>query len=314
MKIAELFAELGFKTNSTEQMKLRDFAGALADLNMSSILAATGLGVAGETLWKFTKQVGEHSVHLDKMRVLTGRSTTEIQQWERAVEAAGGTAQDYDAMLMGIQKMMMDITMGGSTGNKAMQVFGIKPGEDISSQYEKIFRVLHTGINPNLKTWLSSQYGINENMQYVIQKMENISDVKKFPVLSLDTIKSATEEWSRFLKVIGDLGIAFEHLAASLGPELKLILAPLELISKYIENVSNFVELINATFAGKYTMRTGVYDASSEGVAPGSVNQTNHLVFNIQGGGDPQSVARSVADEVNKIIQQMRRSQRAQVT
>jgi len=311
VKVADLFAEFSFKTNASEQMKLKDFGAAIMDMNLSSVAAAIGIGAAGEALVKFAEQAGKHAQHLQLLNTLTGVSTDELQRWEQMMIRAGGSAADADSALRGLQKMMMDIKLGNVQPGISHAFFGIDMTDDLNTRIAKVAKTLHENLNPELKTWMASQYGISDWVQKVLQTGDYVKELGKADIIDPGTLKDASQTWSEIEATMIRLGNAAERWAVANKEIVDGLLIIVKAAAWAINTVANATEEAKSILRGEFNPMANEFNFGGhrEPVANNSSSQTNHMTFNVTGIQTPLTVAANIADAVNSMLRQQKKPQ-----
>lgn len=307
MKIAELFAELGFKTESSDKTKLRDFANVLGDLNLASLAAAAGLGVAGAAIITLSEEASKYAIGLENFSTITGLSTDKIQAWEKAVERAGGTTDDFRSSLKAIQRLMTEIQLGSNTGNTAMAVFGINVTDDAETVLRKMAKTLKEDASPALKSFLVSQLGVTEGMQKFLQTTDDINGaLKDSPILSTSEVKELADLWKALTTSMQELKQTGYDIAEFFGPGLKLVLSLLndvlliiQLINKGWRELFGLADEGIGWALGQAGHALGIPSPAAQS---GGNNTTLAPVFHITGTDDVLGVAKKVEDVLRKLL------------
>lgn len=307
MKIAELFAELGFNINEKDQHTVRDFVGMLGDLNLSSVVAALGMGTAAAALVDLTEKMAKYATGLTMYNVLTGVSVEETQAWAEAVERVGGSADDAKGAIMGIQQYMTRLKLGLEDGNLALSMFNITANDSWDVILHKVSKALHEHATPAMKTFLAQQLGINAAMQTFLATTNNLDqDLAKSPVLSTGEVKDLTKSWSELTLTMQEFKKLGGDIAATIGPPLRGIVEVLRFVVELLEAVVVFSRIWIKTWSslggvalGGIENALGIHPAASVTAGAGIGTQTNHVTFHINGSNDPNLVQK-INDQLSK--------------
>lgn len=144
MKLGELFFNLGFKADT---MKLKDFGRAVADLNMSSVLAATGFGAVYEGAKKLIQIAENIAQGTNKYTRETEKSSDAFQRWVGLAKVAGVDGKIMEQTLRDIAEAHQDLLMGKAPKNAQFWNFlhltpdimsGKDPGEVVFKMFERL--------------------------------------------------------------------------------------------------------------------------------------------------------------------------------
>lgn len=224
MKIAEFFAEIGFKFDS---LKLKEVTKIIGDLNLSSVIAATGVTELGMAIKGVISDTSQASSALRSLSNATGVSTDYIQQLEDLAERYGAARQDADALISSVNKLKYSIATGQGGNFKPFQFMGL----DVNTPTETIIRKAGEFLNnqDKLKQYslqagrttqdqkemaaafmsdIASALGVSQNMMIALQALPS-TDMSKLPILSKTDIaasNAATKEW---VTAVQELNVSF---------------------------------------------------------------------------------------------------------
>ncbi len=222
MKVAEIFAELGFKIKDEN---LGEFVNSLSKLNVATVASAAGLGGVYLALEKITTQAVEAAHALANFNAQTGMSSVELQKWAQLGERVGITAEDVKSSFSGLQQAITAINFGG--GNTApFSFFGIDPrafstdAAGMRKAMMEIGKVLKEA-DPATRRYWASQMGLSDAMIQLLvsTKLTNEELEKQITMLdpardSLNGLRAAAVQFSQEIKGIGN------SIGAALSPAL----------------------------------------------------------------------------------------------
>jgi len=94
MKVAEVFAELGF---NFDKKNLDKFESGMKDAAKTLAKVAVGVGVLGVGIFAFTKKIAGTNDELGKLSERLGITTAELQSWQYSAELGGASAQSMSS-------------------------------------------------------------------------------------------------------------------------------------------------------------------------------------------------------------------------
>lgn len=245
MKVAEIFAELGF---NIKDENLGDFVNKLATLNLQTIAAAAGLGGVYLGLKNITEAAFEAGNALYSFNAITGMNTEELQKWVAVGEKAGIKASAVTSSFKGLQQAITAIQQGG--GN--VEPF-IRLGIDINtlrtdadgmrSAMNEISEALVTQ-TPAMRRYYIGMLGMDEAM---LQLFESGMATNKM----LDDQRFMTDEGVKAMRAFGaattGLGQewkkAMQDIAVAIAPAIEGLAI---LLTKFMEfyNTSDAVRSV----------------------------------------------------------------------
>jgi hypothetical protein len=212
MEIGELLVNLGFKADTT---KLRDFIHDIGDLNLSSIVAASGLGGILDGIKNIMEAANKTSLALNNFHALTGLSSQELQAWDLAAQKAGLSSGLMASTINGLQDRIENLKRTGE-GGAFFAAFGIDP-----TKSNDTFTVL-SAIGDKLKgmsipeqKWMLTKFGLPEELVQVIPLLDTIDMSYTSSQKSLDSMKNFWKEIHQttydFSILITDIGAVLEN-------------------------------------------------------------------------------------------------------
>lgn len=233
MKIADLFAEVGFKFDS---VKLREVSKLIGDLNISSIIAAgsmVGLGLEIKNLIDSTSQL---SSTLTTIKTNTGVDNQFSQQFENAAKAMGSSKEAADGLINSLSKIKQSVKFGGAVP-RGLALMGINYQDIIGSEEDliaKINRILSQ--KPQLNTqaqkeaWASFISSINSDLGATPDLLKALSNptlfdtMHKFLTLSESEISDNVEATKQWTIAVENVNIELMKTADKLLPAITNIL------------------------------------------------------------------------------------------
>lgn len=231
MKVAEIWAELGFKMDTTT---LNDFVGAIGKLNLNTVMAAVGVDGLYEGLKNIMEVASQTTEGMYAFGKETGLSSQRMLQWSRYAEQAGIKGSVVEDSLGGLQKKMAAIKFGDTSllsGIFLLQQAGAKISpSDLNDPFkflDKATEGLHK-ISPELKTYVAGLLGLNSQLLL----MDNFKGADNL-VVPNDTqivhLRDFSREWT---KVGQAMNMAFVNIGDQFAPQL-------EVLGKVFEKIFN---------------------------------------------------------------------------
>ncbi len=234
MKIGELFMELNFKSDST---KLNDFIKMVGDLDMSSLLAATGLGGIYEALKNIMDIAGKAGMEMNKYTTITGMSAQQMDSWSKFAQQMGADgnliSDTFKKLQMDQQKtktygMSQDVSSGigmvlNRTGVNLLKTYY----GDVSKYYDAVREGIK-GVDDASKRQILSLLGISEqNLLLMKQSDEVYAQRNKQATINTEEVQKLSEFWRLTVKTGQEIGTIFVHIGAGmtslLTPVMKFV-------------------------------------------------------------------------------------------
>lgn len=153
MKIADLFAEIGFKFDT---IKLREVSKLIGDLNISSIIGATSLVALGEGIKDLITQSSQASSSLLTLQANTGVNTDFAQQFEKASLALGASKDSADGLINSLSKIKSGLALPGGTVPYGLRLMGFTK-EDFQGSLEDNIRMISARLSKSRPAANASQ-------------------------------------------------------------------------------------------------------------------------------------------------------------
>lgn len=218
MKIAELFAEVGFDIDSAP---LGDFTNMLggAAAKMTAVIAAAAAAAFA------IKQVTDRSIaaaaSMRSFRIETGLSTVELQRFQAAVQLTdiSASAEDVASSISSLQSNLAQIRLG--QGNiRPFQLLGVSAAGDAFDVIEQL-RGAVRGLDEATAVNLLQEMGLGPEFLHILRlSREEFEELANRYVLSDQQLNKLTQLGTAFQ----DLGLYINHatdeLSAFIAPAL----------------------------------------------------------------------------------------------
>ena len=242
MTIGELFVKLGFKIDGAEDFKkvaqdLKDSAATAGKLALGvDAMTAAFMGMLGLAM-----SAGQG---LEKFRLATGLSTTDLQQWQFAAAKAGVSGQELEEAVKRLQMVTPKILMGGGEGMAAWTLLGLNPTENPFVTLAKLSKELGSFDDKRVAAarYLVSQIGMGDNMFQMLRRglgagLPSSLTVTPEEIKRLDQMKGS---WNAISFEIGKAG---ERFSAMFKPGLDLVLG---LMDRLLNKIGEFTTWLNS--------------------------------------------------------------------
>lgn len=274
MKIADLFAEVGFKFDS---LKLKEVSKIIGDLNVSSIITATSLTSLGVGIAKVMEAAGKTSIKMLELKEATGLDPMRLQQLDTYFQEFGANAGDATQALYNLNKMRLNVLQG--TGNPQPFILtGLSP----TTETLKLFEQIHERFSDTkfLERWASSfatgaksldemraawkdmianQFGIPTSMLRGLDQ-SNEKWMSQFKILGLvnHELMANAEVHAQWVLAVNDLNIEVQKLVTNLAP----------VAIQVLKIVEGFAQWANKTQAiGNFFERLGIIKTYAQATA-----------------------------------------------
>lgn len=236
MKIADFFAEISITGGEKSSFTLKDLITKMGSLQVATVAEYGSLSALVGKLVAVTKASADAAVAIQDFEMQSGLSGQTLQQWQLAAEQANVSADAVANSLLGLQKNMAEIRMGG--GNiKPFQLLGITPNQDAFVVLEKIRERIKNLPRP-LATNMLAQFGMDPQMIKLLSMTED--EFRK--LAGVQRIMTKDQE-TMFLQVkmalvqLGQATRAFGYQsAAAFGPHF---LSVLQLAKRALDGIMN---------------------------------------------------------------------------
>jgi len=205
VKVAEIFAFLGFKVDDKGAKEFDEKIKALTDSLKKNAIAASGALYA---LDRFVESSVRGATALANFAVQTGLSADALQQWQYAAQMSNFAmgADEVTSSIKGLQQALVEIRMGG--GNpEAFRWLNVNPMNKDAFQVLGELRKGVKDLDPAFASMYLRQIGLSENFLNVLKSTDSEFEgfMKAAPVRSSPMSAALT----RIGKGITDLRVSF---------------------------------------------------------------------------------------------------------
>lgn len=324
MKIADLFADLSFHSDTTT---LKNFIGMVGELDMASILSATGLGELYNIMKNMLTKAGEAGIEMTRFSTLTGLSAQQMDSWTKAAEQAGLQGDVLKGTIKSLQEAQQKAKIYGmdqnvATGIGMLQTMGkgdlSRFYNDPFVFYEKVREAIQ-GIDPALQRQIVSLLGINEQNLIFMKNQEAFSGRNVQGVLNLEEQRKATEAW----KELTIAGQQFLTITQQIGTEIGGWITPImkvvnemgkvavkeRIFPQFMQAAGNLVPTLGNLSMWNTAAAMGIQNAidfytrqlsPTENAASGNITMSNTFHFNHT--ASPQDIEEYVSSGISKAI------------
>ncbi len=318
MKIAELFAEIGFKFDT---IKLREVAKGIGDLNLSSVVSAAAVVKLGDVIKDLVVDSVQASNALMTLSNSTGLDTDYIQRFEKFAKALGSTKEEADSFLNTIGKLQVAISQGRGDASPFV-LLGINP---LGKSKEELVSLINQRFSDDnfLKEWaknyaknakstdeiraeLKRQVGGSLGISDSLSRVFSSKDLEKelnpntssFLVKTKEEIQDAIIAQREFITLTENLNTEFQRTADILLPKITELLqgfrdnGGLKFLSDSLATIGRAFEIIGI---GTQYAKTGLMELGNLGEAgltsatrfgqqlrgEGNKTQTNNITLHV---------------------------------
>jgi len=250
MKIAELFAEIGFEIKGKDQLATVD--KALANVEAGATRLLVGVGALNAIFYTMVATATQAGTALEKFAVNTGLSSEELQKWQRAGRMAGISANEITSAIYAIQDAQMKIRTGQGGDTAPFNIFGIGTAEDPYRVLQKLSASIQQ-YQPAFARMMLQRMGMGEDMYQFLKRL-----TPEMTKLNQQLIVTNQEQhqlfalnasWQRFLTTITAIK---DRFVGAMAPALSRIL---DLLSLLAEQLSTFINWLESGTSAANTMR-----------------------------------------------------------
>lgn len=334
MKIAELFAEIGFKFDT---LKLKELGTMLSNVNVSSILGAASVAKLGEVVKDLLVSSTQTSIALANLSKSTGLPTDYIQRFEDLAYVMGATKEEADGVIESISKLQTEISQGNGNAATPFIKMGINP---IGKGKEELIALVDAKLSDPtfLKNWgarfakdaktgeeitasfvssVGAQLGITGSMLRVMSTKPGEFNKRLNPATSDFVVKSdaeikhALETLGEFRLATNNANLALQKLADALLP---IATALINIINKnhVITDIASWIE----TPINKNTLKPHLPSMqdivrsilpksnnwdTSVGHTTGNKSLTNNVYVQVHA-NDPQAFTKAFKPHLDKLL------------
>lgn len=217
MKIGELFMELGFKADT---MKLNEFVKSIGELNMSSVLAGSGVAALADMTKKLLEGTGELARDMRFFGTETGMSAQKMQSWSNLAKQLGMDGDQVASTLKHLQTAVTQTKLG-NVDQGLMQAYSLlntygKAGIDLNQDYFTQIEKMRTGfqnINPDMRRTVANMAGMNDQMiNFLLMSDQDWAKRNSQPVMDdaqIQKMKEMNMEWAKLSQELAIIGNKF---------------------------------------------------------------------------------------------------------
>lgn len=335
MKIADLYAEVGFKFDS---VKLREVGKYIGDLNVSSIIAATSITGLGLEIKSLIDSSAQLSSNLTTLHANTGIDNDFSQKFEKAAKALGSSKEAADGLISSLSKIRQSIKFGGSVP-RGLSLLGINY-QDITGPEEALISKINKILSqkPKLDTqaqkesWASFLSSINADLGATPDLLKALSNpslfntMHQFITLSQKDIDANVEATKQWVVATENLNTELMKTADKILPSISNLLKSfnenggLQKVANVLQGISDTIYKASLIFdiAGTYAkaaaLNIGSYGskpliAASENYRLGQEyykSKQNNVTVNVAPitihANDPQEFTRKFDDHFKKYM------------
>ena len=234
-KVAEVYAQVDWRF---DQVKLRDVAKYIGDLNVSSIISAGSVAALGVGLKDLIDQTAGVANNLNILATTTGVNPQFIQKIEHAAYVLGSSKSAADSWISSLSSLQQKLMMaqGDQRFFTAAQMLGVDPisfqkiignTEDLAMAVKKILAAPNDATDRNTyeriqrtKTWLASMVSVSPDLLTAFQHPDFDKQYNDFKGLSNSEIQqniTSTEAWR---EVVDKVNVEFQEMATHTLPIL----------------------------------------------------------------------------------------------
>ncbi len=262
-KIADLYAEVGFKFDS---VKLREVSKYIGDLNISSVIAATSLVSLGIEMKSLIDQSASLSNNLNILSTTTGVDPQYIQKLEHAAFVLGSSKQAADQWIASLSALQQKLTVaqGSQQFFTAAQMLGVDPVSfrkiigNTEQLDQAVRKILGKQWSPSdrmsqeqfarTKTWLAGLINMPADLLTAVQNPDFQKQFDSFTGLSNSEIKQNIESTEKWRSLVDKVNMLFLEMANHYLPMVTQAVdnfvkaGGLKAISDTIQNIENAFE------------------------------------------------------------------------
>lgn len=268
MKIGELIMELGFQSDMTE---LNDFIGAIGKLDMTSLMAATGLG----GLYEVTKMVmgiaTDTAMEMNKFGVITGMSSQKMKAWENAAQKAGTAGGSLTSAIKNIQ-MIQTLMKRGVVNQDFLAALNllntvgadVDPYDDMFTILEKM-RAVWGDIADGSKRDILNLMGANEELSLFLSASEDIYELRnKSAVANQADVEKLVHTWSQIKDIATNFGTVMTKAGAEMATVLNPVLELVNSIFAVMSKIDNFgSKVLKTAFPASFGLGSHLSDGKN---------------------------------------------------
>lgn len=281
MKIAELFAEVGF---DVDNKPLNDFQSLLGSTKVKMTAIAVGAGIAVAAINRFTDASIRAASALRAFTIETGLNNQALRDWQVVTRLTDidATAQDVTSSIQALQSNLAQIRLG--QGNiRPFQLLGINPYDDAFDVLEQLRGAIR-GIDPAMAVNLLQEMGLGTEFIHTLQlSKKEFENLKRSYTLSDKEIGQLTALGTAFNDLTMQINHVKNEMVALFAPVLiagtkqlseniKLLSAPFKIIGSAIESVNKAMDSMDEKIKNRLTPAINglkiVFNALKQAISP----------------------------------------------
>lgn len=234
MKIADLFAEVGFKFDS---VKLKDLGKILGDINLSSVLGVTSLVGLGLEVKKLIQDTTKLSSNLETISANTGINPEFTQRFANASKSLGASKEEAEQFLSTLSQKQFEIANGQGGEYAFIRTWllgeGVTPDEIIGDTEKLALKIndilskASTSTDPvsserrqRFLADLSRNFGASPDMNKVLQNVRLQEKMLEFSVLNVEEIKKARAAQEAWFTVVENFNVELGKVTTDILPAM----------------------------------------------------------------------------------------------
>lgn len=217
MKIAELFARIGVKT---DEGKVKGFGKTLGNVRLGMVAAAGAALALTNRLMAISQEAMDAARQLKQFEAETGASATALQRWQQVAQQTNNSASAVAQSIRAIADNQAAIRLG--QGNiSGFQLLGIDPHQDPFEILEEL-RTKTAGLTQSMKKNVLQQVGVSADLIQVLELTNDQFDLMAGRAFVMDPAAVQTLDAAR--AATQSLGQAFtwlkQNIATALAPAM----------------------------------------------------------------------------------------------
>lgn len=220
MKIAELFARIGLKT---DEDKAKSFSRAMTTVKVGLIATTAVAAGTAIAIRKITSEAMQASVAFKQFEIETGSSAQELQKWQAVAEQTNQSAESVSSAIKAIVSNQEKIKLG--QGNiSGFQILGIDPRQDPFKILEDL-REKTKGLSDGMRKNILSQIGVGTGMLQTLNLTRKEFDemAGRAWIISPQAIETLNQTKSAIDLAGRSINYMKAQIAVGLAPQIKKI-------------------------------------------------------------------------------------------
>ena len=234
-KIADIYGEVTWKF---DQVKLRDIAKYIGDLNLASVLSATSLMGLGLEIKNLIDQTGQLAISLATIHSTTGIDKTFLQKFENASFELNSTKEAADSLITSFSKMKAQLNLPGGTVPVGLRMLGFTKA-DFEGTLEENMKMVWTRLSKSkppanasqaikeqwqgLLSQLAASFNVTSEQFMAMSKPEFEAKFNASPYLNESELKDNIDAVTAWKTAVVDLNTDLQKLVTTLTPALTIL-------------------------------------------------------------------------------------------